>query len=542
MTIKNSLIYINQFFFFISNQLRKVYLTSRIYNKRISKINLDQLVYKPSPSLLDCIIKYSANKINISEFKFDKIWSKKDLKEKDFKNLHNFFWLFMLDLKSPTKEVQSVISNWIDVNENYSTESWNIETLSKRIISWISNSKITYENSDLEYKKRFDRSINKQINHLINEIERSKLIDNQMVGCSAIILSGLAYNDKKKILNYGIDFLKKIIKYSFQKDGFPKSRNIRQLNFYLKYFILIREWLKESQNDIPEYLDEIIFYLGQAYSLVHKNVSETLLFNGSHLNNNTSFENYIKRLGYNFKNEHNEIGGYVLLKNNKYALAMDIGSAPEKNFSRDYQAGALSFELISNKRKIITNSGYFQKTKHQLNFISKTTACQSTLSIQNHSSVQFTKHSDGSIRVNSPIKINNKKIISNKDYWSIEASHDGYNKRFGITHMRKIDFFHDTQKLVGIDRIQKKNNKSYNFEIRFHLIPETKIMKTQDNKTIYIDVHGEGWRFNSKNCNIDFETGLYFGLKNNFAENQNIVISGIVDKNDQEFTWELSKI
>ena len=90
--------------------------------------------------------------------------------------------------------------------------------------------------------------------------------------------------------------------------------------------------------------------------------------------------------------------------------------------------------------------------------------------------------------------------------------------------------------------LQKNNNKSYNFEIRFHLIPETKIMKTQDNKTIYIDVHGEGWRFNSKNCNIDFETGLYFGLKNNFAENQNIVISGIVDKNDQEFTWELSKI
>ena len=39
----------------------------------------------------------------------------------------------MLDLKSPTKEVQSVISNWIDVNENYSTESWNIETLSKEL-------------------------------------------------------------------------------------------------------------------------------------------------------------------------------------------------------------------------------------------------------------------------------------------------------------------------------------------------------------------------------------------------------------------------
>ena len=35
--------------------------------------------------------------------------------------------------------------------------------------------------------------------------------------------------------------------------------------FYLKYFILIRELLKDSLNDIPDYLDEIIFYLGKSY-------------------------------------------------------------------------------------------------------------------------------------------------------------------------------------------------------------------------------------------------------------------------------------
>ena len=63
-----------------------------------------------------------------------------------------------------------------------------------------------------------------------------------------------------------IKFIKKNNKISFDNDGFPKSRNIRQLNFYLKYFVLIREWLKESQNEIPEYIDENIYYLGQAYA------------------------------------------------------------------------------------------------------------------------------------------------------------------------------------------------------------------------------------------------------------------------------------
>tara|TARA_B100000902_G_C27306885_1_gene915992 strand:+ start:546 stop:2177 length:1632 start_codon:yes stop_codon:yes gene_type:complete len=543
MTLKNSLIYVNQFFFFVSNQFRKIYLNSNIYNKKISKGNINNFIYKPSPSLLDCLIKYSKKKNNINDFSFNEVWSKKNLKEKDFKNLHNFFWLFALDLNSSKNEVQSIILNWIDINSKYHDQSWSIDILSKRIIAWISNSKITYENGNEEYKKKFDELIKRQINHLINEIDRSKRIDDKVIGCSAIILTGLAYDDKKKFLDYGLNLLKKIIKFSFDKNNFPKSRNIRQLNFFLKYFILIREWLKESQNDIPEYLDEIIFYLGQSYNLIHKNVDGSFLFNGNQLIKNFRFENYLKRLGYNFKSESNETGGYIFLKNNKYALAMDVGSPPEKKFSNDYQAGPLSFEFLSNKKKVIINSGYFQNYKHQLNFISKTTACQSTLSIQNHSTVQFNKMSDGSVEVDNTFKINDKKVFTNKDSWLLEASHDGFNKRFGIIHHRKIEFFHEKAKMIGTDKILKKPNfKPSSFEIRFHLDPESKIMKTQDGKTIYIDINNEGWKFTGKNCNINFETGLFFGLKNNFIENQNIVISGTVSKNEQKIIWELEKI
>ena len=85
-----------------------------------------------------------------------------------------------------------------------------------------------------------------------------------MIGCTAIVMSGIAYKNIR-YLEYGLDLLKKIINSSFDINYFPKSRNIRQMVFYLKYFVLIRELLKESLNDIPEYLDEIIFYLGKSY-------------------------------------------------------------------------------------------------------------------------------------------------------------------------------------------------------------------------------------------------------------------------------------
>ena len=65
-------------------------------------------------------------------------------------------------------------------------------------------------------------------NHLINEINKSKTVDDKMLGCTAIIMTGLSYNDE--YLDYGMNLLKSIINSSFDNDYFPKSKH-RQLVF-----------------------------------------------------------------------------------------------------------------------------------------------------------------------------------------------------------------------------------------------------------------------------------------------------------------------
>ena len=62
MILKNSLNYLNEFFTFLNSQIRQYYLNSSLYNNRISRINFKNLEYKPSTSLLDCIIKYNKQK------------------------------------------------------------------------------------------------------------------------------------------------------------------------------------------------------------------------------------------------------------------------------------------------------------------------------------------------------------------------------------------------------------------------------------------------------------------------------------------------
>ena len=86
----------------------------------------------------------------------------------------------------------------------------------------------------------------------------------------------------------------------------------------MKYFILIREWFKESQLNIPEHIDETIYYLGQGYAFTWQNIGTDIFFNGNNTSNNKNFDNYLKTLGYKFKNENYEFGGYLILKIKKH--------------------------------------------------------------------------------------------------------------------------------------------------------------------------------------------------------------------------------
>jgi len=533
---------LSQFYVNFNKSIKEFYQNSNFYDKKISKTRDFNFEYKPSPHLLSSIVKYQSKKYKIEDFALETIWQK-NLQHNDFKKLNNFFWFFSLDLKSSKKTTQTVVSNWINKNDRYNKKSWDFDITSKRIISWLSNHQLTFEDCEDEFKKKFNQSIQKQTNHLLNEIKNLTEVENKIVGCAAIILTGLAYKNGDKYLSGGLNLLKKIIKTSINNDGFPKSRNIKQLIFYLKYFIIIREWFKESQNTIPEYIDETIYYLGQNYAFIWQNINQDILFNGNYVSNNKEFDQYLKRFGYVFKNENKEIAGYAILRNKKIILTMDIGESPSNNFSKFYQSGALSFEIFSNGKKLITNSGYFADNENKLNKLSRSTALQSTLSIEDYSSCDYRKLNKSDLMVKKGIHIIKKDVVFEDNYWKITGSHDGYIKKFKLIHEREIEFYPEQMKFIGNDKLLRKDkSRDIKFDIRFHLDPNSKVMKTQDNKSILIELEDEGWKFNCENFDINIDNGLYLGIKNLYKENQNICISGLTKDERQIIKWEITKL
>ena len=537
----NSLGILNKFYFKISRKIKNLYQSSNFYDKKISKTFENHFEYKPSPHLLSSIIKYQNKKYKIEDFSVETIWQD-EMSLKDYEKLNNFFWFFSLDLKSSKKSTQNTIKNWISNNNKFNNKSWDFDLTAKRIISWLSNHQLTYEDSDQDYRYLFDHMVQKQANHLLNEIKKSDEIENKMIGCAAIILTGLAYKNEKNYLENGLNLLKNIIKTSIDNQGFPKSRSIKQLVFYLKYFIIIREWFKESKNIIPEYIDETIYYLGSSYAFVWQNIEKDIFFNGNYLSKNKDFDQYLKRFGYVFKNEVKELAGYVILRNKKVIIAADIGSNPIKNFSNYYQAGALSFEIFSNSKKLISNAGYFSDKKNKLNKLSKSSALHSTLVLEDYSSCGFKKNNSDFL-IDKGLKILKKNIVFENNYWKISATHDGYMYKFGSIHEREIEFYPEQMKFIGYDKIMRNNtDKEIKFDIRFHLDPNSKVMKTQDNKSILIELDDEGWKFSCKSFDINIDNGLYFGNKNLYRENQNIFISGMNNEKEQIIKWEISKI
>tara|TARA_B100000963_G_scaffold352325_1_gene365338 strand:+ start:1223 stop:2806 length:1584 start_codon:yes stop_codon:yes gene_type:complete len=523
--------------------LRNIYLNSFFYDKKISKPFQGSFQYKPSTYLLSSIIKIQIKKININEFKLENVWTNKSLNSKQFRKLNNFFWIFSLDLKSSSLDVQRIIENWIENNKKYNSRSWDINTTSKRVISWLSNSKLTYDNASKKYKDNFDSILQKQILHLLNLLKISKNYNDKITGIAAVIIFSLCYNKQEKILSISLDHLKKTLKDSLDKNGFPKSRSIKQSTLYFKYLILIREWFKECQMTVPEFIDENIFYLGQSYSFFWKNINFYPLFNGNNNSNNQEFDQYLKRLGYSFKNENYENSNYLSLYNKKINLFMDIGSSPDKKFSSEYQAGALSFEFVSNGKKLFTNGGYYQKKNSELNKLSRSSAIHNTLVIDDNSSCSFVNKQNDKFEIIDDLNITKKKIIFEKNYWKVNAAHDGFLKKYNLIFEREIEFYPESFRLIGTDKIiGKKNLPNLKFDIRFHLDPSSKVMKTQDNKSILIEINDEGWKFNCSNYEIDIDNGLYFGKKNTYIENQNIFISGIINSQKSDINWELVRI
>ena len=528
---------------------KNIYFKSNFYNRKLITFIPDRIFYKPSTYLSDSLTTISNDFYKITDTAPELLW-KENIKDKlKFKNLHSFLWLARLDRKNNKIMTKNIIRSWINIYYNYDPSTWEMEITARRIIAWSSNTDMTLENSDKEYKENFFLSLIKQSNFISKNLKKLFYDPSKIICCAAIILSGMIFKENESNYKIGIKELEKVVKNYFDEDGFPKSRNPEEVFICLKYLILIREWFKEAQKPIPDFLNEIISKCGSCYAMLSCSNKQFPLFNGATEINHKDYDTFLKNLKYKFISKNYEFSNLIKIKKKKFEFFIDCGNPPPTNFTKYYQAGCLAFELNSNKQKVICNSGYGKYLSPKLTSLSRSTASHSTLYINDTSSCIFQKNKFiNKVYGNSLVeehKVIKKSYIEEKDFYSITASHNGYEKKFGYIHTRSIKILKKEDKIFGHDELKKTKNYSNPliYFIRFHIYPNIKIVKTKAGNSILISLsNGEGWLLQNQTNSFQIEKDIFFGKKNKIVNNESVAISGNINKEVISVKWLIERV
>ena len=528
---------------------RNFYFKTNFYNKKLITFIPERIFYNPSTYLSSSLTNINSDFYKITNTTPGLLW-KTSIKEKqEFENLHSFLWLNKLDRKNSKVITKDIITSWINFFSNYNPNTWEMEITAKRIIAWTSNTDITLEDSDKMYKEKFFLSIVKQANFLLKNLNNLFYYPSKIICCASIILSGMIFKENEINYKVGVKELEKIVKKYFDNTGFPKSRNPEEVFICIKYLILIREWHKEAQKHIPDFLNEIISKCGSCYVLLSCSNKQFPLFNGSTEINYQDYDIFLKNLKYKFINKSHEVGDLIKIKRKKLELFMDCGNPPSNNFAKHYQAGCLAFEFISNKQKVICNLGYGKYLSSKLSSISRATAAHSTLYINDTSSCTFQKNQIiNKIYGNSLIhkhRIIKKNYTEDKDFYLISATHNGYEKKFGYIHTRSIRISKNEDKIFGYDELKKtkKNSSLLNYSVRFHVYPDTRVVKTIAGNSVLISLpNGEGWSLLSETNNFQIEKNIFLGNKKGIINNESISMSEELIKENFTIKWIIERV
>ena len=184
-------------------------------------------------------------------------------------------------------------------------------------MSWILNADIILKNSNFDFKRNFIKSIVIQTNHLKKNFKYE--IDHQIKieVITALILSGLVFKEYKENYEYGLKELENLIKVFFDNNGFPLTRSPNDLLNYTKYFLLIKEVIKDAQKYVPENLKKILEKNLECLKQITTPANSLPLFNGSVENDLTNFYDYINHFKIKIKKSKISAGNIHVLKNKK---------------------------------------------------------------------------------------------------------------------------------------------------------------------------------------------------------------------------------
>ncbi|MFZ2467277.1 MAG: heparinase II/III family protein, partial [Parvibaculum sedimenti] len=197
---------------------------------------------------------------------------------------------------------------------------------------------------------------------------------------------------------------------------------------------------------------------------------------------------------------------------------------------------------------------------------SRATAAHSTLVLADTSSARilrgkFTRALLGARTMEGPTRVESRRHENDSGIW-LEASHNGYEKLFGLVHRRRLFFSGAGDELRGEDllvtneprkafpwqrRYWHKPPEDPAFAIRFHLHPDAKLSLSQEGASALVRLgNGEGWQLYARIAGVEvpltIEESVYLGGGDTTRRAEQIVVVSKVFRGEAKVNWAWKRV
>lgn len=442
--------------------------------------------------------------------------------------LHGFAWL--ADLKATGTEAarrraRALVIGWILTNRRWSAAAWALPVLGDRLASWLGTADFVLDGASGDERARFLESAGHQARHLARVIGKTRGNANAFSALRGEIACALCLDVYP--LNPCLGRLDREIARQIAADGGHPDRNPATLLRIFQNLVEIRAALAEAQEPVSTQLQGAIDRMAPMLRTLRHGDGRLALFQGAKESDRALIDSLLaaSRVGAAAQPSAPDTR-YERLTAGRTLVLVDVGGPPPGG-----HAAPLAFEMSHGRERIIVNCGAFGGDDARWRTALRSTPAHSTLAVENANAL------DVGWLLRRPLRVSFLRQETGGATW-LECGHDGYQRRFGVLHHRRLYLADGGTDLRGEDSLEGRRGRA--FQIRFHLHPDIEATLAVDGASVSLrTASGVVWRFFAVGGAVSLEDSTYLGATDQPRKSRQLLVTGTTRKDGARIKWAL---
>jgi len=437
--------------------------------------------------------------------------------------LHGFGWLRHLaatEDEDAAAAARALVLEWIGRFRLPRGPAYEPEIVGRRLISWIAQANMLLDGLDARSYTSVMSSIGRQIVTLKTTWRNAPDGVPRLTCLIALVLADLAVSGHDRQLKEAQTALVDELKRQILDDGGHISRSASVLADLILDLLPLGQCFYSRGREPPQEISAVVQKSLRFLRFMRLGDGMLARFNGVSTGSPATLATV---LGYSDADQ--DVGtaarasGYARLERGQTIIIVDVGSPPPLELATEAQAGALSFEMTSRQYLVLANGGFPGPADHDWDGVARATASHNTLCLAETSSSRLVRHAQleamvGGLPIRGPDSVVSE-LRSEAGGLVLQASHDGYLKRFGLIHTRRLSLSPEGDCLEGVDILgppkgQLRLKQDLPYAIHFHLHPDCQCAASELGTCRIRLPDGQIWMFGSRDAVLSLEESLFF--------------------------------